>query len=85
MTATRQGAPVSELSKGEREDRRSTLINMGAIVMTSLAGLPASSKALDMDAFAAGELAADKKSCNPKLDPKCVQELSKDEALCQVR
>jgi hypothetical protein len=84
--------------------------------------------ALDMDAFVAGELAADKvrsmrkvvcdvdnarvrsprsiprqpfetrlaaplyptnasfplqKACNPKYDPKCVPELTKDEALCQ--
>jgi len=28
-------------------------------------------------------LEADKKNCNPKLDPKCAPKLSADEAMCQ--
>jgi len=39
--------------------------------------------ALDMDAFMNNELANDTKNCDPKRDPKCVPELTKDEAMCK--
>mmetsp|Transcript_35988 Transcript_35988/g.55311 ORF Transcript_35988/g.55311 Transcript_35988/m.55311 type:complete len:141 (+) Transcript_35988:155-577(+) len=39
--------------------------------------------ALDMDAFANGQLEADQKNCDPKRDPKCIPKLSPDEALCK--
>lgn len=39
--------------------------------------------ALDMDAFVNSQLESDTKNCDPKKDPKCKPELSKDEALCK--
>ena len=39
--------------------------------------------ALDFDAFEKGEVERDTKQCNPKLDPKCIPELTHDEALCK--
>ncbi|GMH49783.1 hypothetical protein TrRE_jg3133 [Triparma retinervis] len=65
------------------KDRRNALISVGAFLAAPILASPSMAGALDMDAFVAGELAADKKACNPKYDPKCVPELTKDEALCQ--
>jgi len=39
--------------------------------------------ALDFDAFIKAEIDADTKNCDPKRDPKCMPEFSKDEALCK--
>ena len=36
-----------------------------------------------MDAFANAELSTDKDKCDPKTDKKCVEKLSKDEAMCK--
>lgn len=51
----------------------------GAIAVAA----PAAVLALDMDAFANGQIEADTKNCDPKKDPKCIPKLSADEALCK--
>ena len=33
--------------------------------------------------FSTSQLESDQKNCDPKRDPKCIQELSGDEALCK--
>ncbi|KAL3803894.1 hypothetical protein HJC23_004056 [Cyclotella cryptica] len=45
--------------------------------------IPSAVSALDFDMFEKGEIAADTKNCNPKLDPECQPKLSPGEALCQ--
>jgi len=40
-------------------------------------------QALDMDAFVNSQLDADTKNCDPRRDPKCKPEMSKDEAMCK--
>jgi len=44
---------------------------------------PTKNLALDMDAFINSELIRDKNNCDPKIDKKCVEKLSKDEAMCK--
>lgn len=44
---------------------------------------PLVSNALDFDAFINSELDSDTKNCDPKKDPKCVTQLSADEATCK--
>lgn len=57
---------------------------LGAIFGGSVALIGASAaNALDMDAFANAQIESDKKNCNPKTDPKCAPQLTKDQALCQ--
>jgi len=57
---------------------------IGAIFGGSVAFVGASAaNALDMDAFVNAQIEADKKNCNPKVDPKCAPTLTKDEALCK--
>lgn len=51
--------------------------------MTSIATASARVNALDMEAFANSQIEADKKNCDPKKDPKCVPQLTSDEALCK--
>lgn len=66
---------------GRRKALQSILA--GAAVSATAAGFPTASSALDMDAFANGQLEADKKACNPKLDPKCAPKMTEAEALCK--
>mmetsp|Transcript_32482 Transcript_32482/g.74662 ORF Transcript_32482/g.74662 Transcript_32482/m.74662 type:complete len:150 (-) Transcript_32482:1463-1912(-) len=65
------------LSRGRRKALHSSLCICATCVGTSAA------VALDMDSFANSQLEADKKNCDPKVDPKCVPKLSSDEALCK--
>lgn len=74
---------VGEGSRREVLERMGSFVAGMVVLSPSVAVLPSMASALDMDAFVAGELAADKKACNPKFDPKCAPELTKDEALCQ--
>ena len=63
-------------------DRRKaiqSILTVGIVV----AATPRESLALDMDAFANSELAADKANCDPKRDPKCAPQLTADEAMCK--
>ena len=63
-------------------DRRKaiqSILTVGVVV----AATPRESLALDMDAFANSELAADKANCDPKRDPKCAPQLTADEAMCK--
>lgn len=62
--------------------RRRALQNIFLGAGSSLAFVGAAN-ALDMDAFVNSQLDADTKNCDPKKDPKCIPELSKDEALCK--
>ena len=64
-------------------NRRRFIGNFGAFVTGTIVSLPGVVSALDFEAFEKGEIAADTKNCNPKLDPKCQPNLSPDEALCQ--
>jgi len=36
-----------------------------------------------MEKFINSELTRDKNNCDPKIDKKCVEKLSKDEAMCK--
>ncbi|KAL7484405.1 hypothetical protein ACHAW6_010041 [Cyclotella cf. meneghiniana] len=64
-------------------NRRNFVGNFGAFLTVAIVPMPNIVSALDFDAFEKGEIAADTKNCNPKLDPKCQPNLSPDEALCQ--
>ncbi|KAL3776323.1 hypothetical protein HJC23_011648 [Cyclotella cryptica] len=64
-------------------NRRNFVGNFGALATGTIMSIPRVVSALDFDAFEKGEIAADTKNCNPKLDPKCQPKLSPDEALCQ--
>jgi len=68
----------STLMIGRRKAMQS-ILSVGAV----LAATPRESLALDMDAFANSELAADKANCDPKRDPKCAPQLTADEAMCK--
>jgi hypothetical protein len=64
-----------------------TKATVGAAV-SGFAVLPSSlqngiANALDMDSFENSILKKDTIQCNPKLDPKCIPELTHDEALCK--
>lgn len=54
-----------------------------AASFTVAASSPSTANALDMDAFANSQLENDVRNCNPKIDPKCIPPLTKDEALCK--
>jgi hypothetical protein len=56
-----------------------SILSIGAVVVATRQ----ESVALDMDAFANSELAADKANCDPKRDPKCAPQLTADEAMCK--
>lgn len=60
--------------------RRRALESILGGVFTATAATAAN--ALDMDAFASSTLDSDKKSCDPKKDPKCVPQLTSDQAMC---
>jgi len=71
--------------ESQATDRRQALQSLLS-VGTSLAFVGSSTpaaNALDMDAFVNSQLEADTKNCDPKRDPKCKPELTKDEALCK--
>lgn len=71
-------------SINEVTGRRRALQNMiGGSSLAFVAAAPSAVRALDMDAFVNSQLDADTKNCDPKRDPKCKPELSKDEALCK--
>mmetsp|Transcript_5609 Transcript_5609/g.11217 ORF Transcript_5609/g.11217 Transcript_5609/m.11217 type:complete len:165 (+) Transcript_5609:85-579(+) len=74
---------AAEGSRREALERMGSFLKGMVALSPSVAALPSIASALDIDAFVEGELAADKKACNPKYDPKCAPELTKDEALCQ--
>lgn len=57
-------------------------ILMGATAAAAVSQ-PSASWALDMDAFANAQIDADKKNCNPKIDPKCAPKMTEAEALCK--
>jgi len=65
--------------------RRRALQNMfgSSSVLAFVAAAPSVANALDMDSFVNSQLEADTKNCDPKRDPKCIPELTKDEALCK--
>jgi len=58
-------------------------IFFGAGSAAAFVGSNEAANALDMDAFVNSQLESDTKNCDPKKDPKCIPELSKDEALCK--
>jgi hypothetical protein len=59
------------------------ILAVAVISVTALTGMPSVSRALDMDAFANAQIEADKKGCNPKIDPKCAPKMTEAAALCK--
>merc|ERR1719420_188585 len=69
------------VESSRREVFSSLLSVAGGLAFVS--AQPIVAQALDMDAFMNSELEADTKNCDPKRDPRCVKEMSKEEALCK--
>eukprot|EP00542_Grammatophora_oceanica_P014157 CAMPEP_0194036824 /NCGR_PEP_ID=MMETSP0009_2-20130614/9189_1 /TAXON_ID=210454 /ORGANISM="Grammatophora oceanica, Strain CCMP 410" /LENGTH=147 /DNA_ID=CAMNT_0038678743 /DNA_START=130 /DNA_END=573 /DNA_ORIENTATION=+ len=63
--------------------RRQALQKLFGSSLALIAVAAPASQALDMDAFASGQLESDQKNCDPKRDPKCIPKLTADEALCK--
>ena len=85
-TQTRQGAQMSVepfVTEGEKVTGRRKALQQILAVGVIAASSPPKAFALDMDAFANSELAADQKNCDPKRDPKCAPQLTADEAMCK--
>jgi rhodanese-related sulfurtransferase len=59
------------------------ILAVAVISVTALTGMPSVFRALDMDAFANAQIEADKKGCNPKIDPKCAPKMTEAAALCK--
>jgi hypothetical protein len=77
-------------SPQSRSSRRDIIdvFTKATIGVSGFVVLPSSSQsgianALDMDSFENSILKKDTTQCNPKLDPKCIPELTHDEALCK--
>jgi len=70
--------PQHEEGFGRRRALQGILSGIITVATTASAA-----NALDMDAFINDTLETDQKNCNPKRDPKCAPELTKDEAMCK--
>uniref|UniRef100_A0A7S2E299 Uncharacterized protein n=1 Tax=Helicotheca tamesis TaxID=374047 RepID=A0A7S2E299_9STRA len=73
---------IEEGPVDRREAIRSFLGGAAFVAISSVGGAQ-EANALDMDAFANAQLAADTENCDPKRDSKCIEKLTDDEALCK--
>ena len=62
---------------------RRNFVAAGIFPGVVMAFTPTKNLALDMEKFINSELTRDKNNCDPKIDKKCVEKLSKDEAMCK--